>query len=107
MEVPALIIPGSSYCSDIIPGPALKRLLQDVDAGSDDVFEEQVKLLNMGYSNLPSFLKQFCVLYYEQQCSYKEISDTLNIHEGLVRQRHVVAISLFRILLASKPKNPV
>jgi hypothetical protein len=60
-----------------------------------------------GYKNLPSFLRQFCFLYYHKQMSLQQVAATLNISHHLAQQRWIVSIALFRILLAAKPKNPV
>jgi len=66
-----------------------------------------VPTLINGYNNLPSFLQDFCFLYYHKQMSLQQVAQTLRISQHLAHQRWVVSIALFRILLAAKPKNPV
>ena len=66
-----------------------------------------IPLLAKGFNNLPLFLYEFCFYYYVQGMTMQQVAAALGIGEHLAKQRRVVSISLFRILLACKPKNPV
>jgi hypothetical protein len=98
----------SSYGSHLFTGTALEKLWYDVHAGEQPVIDsETIKLLTMGYSNFPTFLQRFCSCYYSKELALAAVAKRLGISEQLAHQRRVVSIALFKILLASKPKNPV
>jgi len=85
----------------------LVTLWRDVSGNAGMLPCDVVPLLARGLKNLPLFLHEFCYRYYIQGQSLEEVAAGVGISEHLAKQRRVVSISLFRILLACKPKNPV